>query len=303
MIDEPLPSWRAGATRSAILGFIEAADELAPTQRVAVFDNDGTLWCEKPNYPQLDFLAGELVRAVAAHPELAQRPEYQAVLTQDRQAMAEMGLPRIAFALLELCEGITPEEFDARVARFFARARHPDTGLPYPAMRYQPMLELVDALRTHEFRVFVVSGGGTEFVRAVSESFYGVRPEGVVGTQVAYDLTRVDGRPRLVRTNEMIGDPNEGETKITSIQRILGRRPILAAGNSAGDTEMLEYAMAVDGPSLALLVDHDDADREYAYESVAGTFESSEPITDTAARLGWTTVSMRSDWSRIFVGP
>ena len=295
-----LPSWRDGATRAALLGFLDAAGELPPVQRVAVFDNDGTLWCEKPNYIQLEFLVAELVRAVGARPELADRPEYGAVLERDNAALASMGLERIAFALLELCEGITPEEFDQRVAAFVAEARHPDHGVAYPSMRYLPMLELIDELRTREFRVFIVSGGGTEFVRAISEPFYGVPPEGVVGTQVAYDLTRVDGRPQLIRTNQLVGDPNEGEAKIRSIQRILGRRPILAGGNSAGDTEMLEYATAFDGPSLALLVDHDDGDREYAYESVAGTFEAAEPIVDTAARLGWTTVSMRDDWATIF---
>jgi len=200
-------------------------------------------------------------------------------------------------------EGITPEEFDGRVDAFFTDARHPDRDVPYSGMRYLPILELLDELRARAFRVFVVSGGGTEFVRAISEPFYGVAPEGVVGTQVAYELTRVDGRPQLVRTNELVGDPNEGEAKIRSIQRILGSRPILAGGNSAGDTEMLEYAMAFDGPSLALLVDHDDGDREYAYESVAGTFESSESIRDTAARLGWTTVSMRDDWAKVFAEP
>lgn len=299
----PLPSWRDGATRAALLDFLDASAAVPASQRVAVFDNDGTLWCEKPNYVQLEFLVAELVRAVADRPELADRAEYRAVLDRDRAAFASMGLERIAFALLELCEGITPEEFDARVGSFFAEARHPDRGVAYAGLRYLPMLELLDELRARAFRVFVVSGGGTEFVRAISEPFYNVVPEGVVGTQVAYDLIRIDGRPQLIRTNELIGDPNEGEAKIRSIQRILGSRPILAGGNSAGDTEMLEYAMAFDGPSLALLVDHDDDEREYAYESVAGTFESTESIRDTADRLGWTTVSMRDDWGTVFAEP
>ncbi len=186
---------------------------------------------------------------------------------------------------------------------FFDTARHPDRDVKYRAMRYAPMLELITALRANDFSVFIVSGGGTEFVRAISQDLYGVAPEGVVGTQVAYDLVRTDGKPQLIRTTRVVGDLNEGEAKIRTIQRMLGRRPILAGGNSAGDTEMLEYAMAHDGPSLALLVDHDDAEREYAYESVAGSFETSEPITDTAARLGWTVISMADDWHRVFTDP
>ena len=300
MPDTLLPSWNDGPTRTALVDFLDAATHLPPAERVAVFDNDGTLWCEKPNYVQLDFLVGQLVGAVADRPALADRPEYRAVLGRDQAALAAMGLERVALALLELCEGITPEEFEARVRAFFRDARHPDRAAPYADLRYTPMLELLDALRARHFSVFVVSGGGTEFLRAVSESLYGVTPEGVVGTQVAYRLVRIDGRPRLVRTTELVGDPNEGEAKITAIQRMLGRRPLLAGGNSAGDTEMLEYATAFDGPSMALLIDHDDGEREYAYESVAGTLDRAEPILETAGRLGWTVVSMRRDWSTVF---
>jgi len=303
MSDPRLPSWRDGATRDAVTGFLAAATALPPAERVAVFDNDGTLWCEKPNYIQLDFLVGELIQAVEAQPRLADRAEYRAVLEGDSAAMAAMGLEHIAFSLIELCDGITPEEFDERVRRFFDLARHPERGVPYSGMRYQPMLELIDALRAIDFSVFVVSGGGTEFVRAVSEQLYGVAPEGVVGTQVAYRLDNEDGRPQLIRTTELVGDPNEGQAKIQSIQRVLGRRPILAGGNSAGDAEMLEYATANDGPSLALLVDHDDAEREYAYEGVAGTFDAAEPITVTASRLGWTVISIETDWDRVFSDP
>jgi hypothetical protein len=168
-------------------------------------------------------------------------------------------------------------------------------------MVYQPMLELIDELRERDFTVCIVTGGGTEFVRAVSQSLYGVAPERVVGTLVGYDMQRRDtGEPYLVRIAASVLDANEGAAKVTNIQTALGRRPILAGGNSAGDREMLEYAAAADGPSLALLIDHDDAEREYAYESKAGTFEANEPITDTGRRLGWTVVSMADDWSRVF---
>jgi hypothetical protein len=163
------------------------------------------------------------------------------------------------------------------------------------------MLELLDALRALDFTVGVVTGGGTEFVRAVSQELYGVPPERVVGTMIAYDLGQdPHGRPVLRRTGRVLGDVNEGAAKVTNIQTQLGRPPVLAAGNSAGDHELLEWAAAGDGPHLSLLVDHDDAEREFAYASQAQTFEATEPVTATADRLGWTTVSMKDDWAVVF---
>lgn len=299
--DLRLPSWNDGPTRSALLDFVDAADALPVEARVAVFDNDGTLWCEKPNYPQLVFMLDELRRAVAADPRLVERDEYRALIDDDADAQAEIGLERIAFALLELCAGISPEEFDDRVASFFAQWRHPERGVSFLDMRYQPMLELLDELRAHAFDVFIVTGGGAEFVRAISRTFYDVAPEAVVGSLVGYELTRdAEGRPRLVRTAELFGDVNEGAPKVTSIQRQLGRRPVFAAGNSPGDAEMLEHALAAGAPSMALLVDHDDAEREYAYEGQAGSFETDGSFVDDARRLGITVVSMRSDWATVF---
>ena len=163
------------------------------------------------------------------------------------------------------------------------------------------MLELIDELRAHEFDVFIVTGGGAEFVRAISRTFYDVAPDAVVGSLVGYEFTRdADGRPRLLRTTELFGEVNEGAPKVTNIQLQLGRRPIFAAGNSPGDAEMLEYALAAGTPSMALLVSHDDAEREYAYEGRAGSFETDGSFDDTARGLGITVVSMRSDWVTVF---
>jgi haloacid dehalogenase-like hydrolase len=164
------------------------------------------------------------------------------------------------------------------------------------------MLELLDLLREREFRVFIVTGGGVEFVRAVGEELYGVTPDDVVGSAVQVSFERRDGRIVLVRQAAMLGSPNEGPPKAVNIQAHIGVRPIFAAGNSAGDAEMLEYAHTGDHPSLCLVVDHDDGEREYAYESLAATNADAEPILDTASRLSWTVVSMRDDWSRIFAG-
>jgi phosphoserine phosphatase len=300
MSQAKLPSWRPGATRDALEIFLDTAEMLPIEQRVAVFDIDGTLWSEKPQYLMIEFLLAELREAVATRPELAERPEYRAALDWDRKAIGQLGPVNVVLALVELHTGITPEEFERRVRAYFATARHAERGVPISQTRYRPMLELIGELRARHFSVYVVTGSGTEFVRAVSYEFFGVKPEGVVGSQVGYELDRSSGSPRLLRTRELLGDPNEGAAKISNIQRLLGRRPILAAGNSAGDAEMLEYARAFDGPSLALLIDHDDSEREAAYGSVAATFAASEPITTTARRHGWTVASMRDDWATVF---
>ena len=302
MSTDVLPSWNDGPTKTALLDFLTASASVAVENRVAVFDNDGTLWCEKPSYVQIEFMLAELVRAVAADPALGERAEYRALLEQDTAAIGELGLERIALALVELCAGIGPDEFDERVRAFFASATHGDRALPYRSMRYAPMLELIEALRDLDFDVFLVTGGGTEFVRAISRDFYDVSPDGVVGTLVTYEFARDDdGRPRLVRGAELDGTAaNEGEVKVSNIQRHLGRRPIFAAGNTAGDREMLEYALASDGPSMALLVDHDDAEREYAYVAQAGTIDFEGDVVEFGRNLGWTIASIRNDWATVF---
>ncbi len=300
MNDRLLPSWRDGATRSTLLDFLEATDDIAPENRLAVYDNDGTLWCEKPRYTQLDFFVWQLRQSVHQRPALRDVPEFAAVLDGDMAAVTEFGLDRVAGALLGLFEGIEPEAFESCVRAFFTETRHPDHGLRYDQMVYQPMLELMSELERRGFTNCIVSGGGTEFVRAISQRVYGVPQERVVGTLVSYAFERRDGRPVLLRTTDAQGGVNEGAAKIDNIQIALGRRPTLAAGNSPGDAEMLEYTSTGGGPRLAILVNHDDADREYAYESEAGSFVAAERVTGSADRLGWTQISMRDDWNRIF---
>jgi len=295
-----LPSWRPGVVLDEVLAFLAASEEIAPPERVAVFDNDGTLWCEKPEIFQAEFFLHELRAAAAADPALAERPEYRALLDHDQAALAGFGLPRLAVALAELCAGLTAEEFSARSASFLLQRQHPTLGRPFGRAVYQPMLELLDALRVQRFATFIVSGGGTEFVRAISEQLYGVAPEGVVGTLIEYEYVTRDGAPALRRTGRISGDANEGPAKVLNIQQHLGRRPVFAAGNSAGDRDMIEWAIAVPGPSLGILIDHDDDKREFAYESVAATFATTEHIVDVGRREGWTVVSMRDDWTTIF---
>jgi phosphoserine phosphatase len=296
-----LPSWNDGPVRRAVIEFLDASGDVPVAQRVAVFDNDGTLWCEKPNYLQLLFMLDQLHRAAAADPSLIERPEYRALIEQDAAARAELGLAAIVMALVELSAGIEPAEFDRRVRTFFASARHPDLDAPLIALRYAPMLELIDELRARGFSVFIATGGGTEFVRAISNEFYGVDPERVVGSSVGYRVARDQhDRPVLLRTAELFGEINEGPAKVSNIQQALGRRPIFAAGNSPGDSDMLDVALAGPGPSMAMLIDHDDGEREYAYASVAGSFDSSGSIVDIGRRRGWDVVSMRDDWAQVF---
>ena len=264
--DDPLPSWRAGGTRDALEAFLAAAEEVPVADRVAYFDNDGTLWCERPSYVQLDFFLDALRKHVAKDPSTGERAE-----------------------------------FAAAAREFMGRATHPTLGRPTRSVTYQPMLELIAELRRRDFTVGIVTGGGTEFVRAISDDFYGVPAELVVGTLIGYDVSRDgEGPPVIRRTSGLLGVANEGSAKVANIQTQLGRRPILAAGNSGGDREMLEWAQATGSPSLALLIDHDDAEREFHYTSEAGTFVETEPITDVGARLGWTVVSMARDWEVVF---
>ena len=301
-----LPSWRPGRTRDEVVAFLGAVAEVPPRQRVACLDNDGTLWCERPEYVQLSFFLDALRTRAAEDPGVMSTPEFAALVSGDRAAVGALGLERIAVALLGLFEGDRPEEFTARVVAYLERAVHPTLGRPLRATTYLPMLELIEALRGLDFTVCVVTGGGTEFVRAVSQDLYGVPPEAVVGTLVTYayaaDADGPGGRPRPVlrRTAAVTGEANEGAAKVSNIPAQLGRRPILAAGNSGGDRQMLEWAAGGDGPGLALLVDHDDEEREFRYVGSAETFTEDEPVTEVAAREGWTVVSMARDWATVF---
>jgi len=302
-----LPSWRAGDARRAILAFVErvtaeGSPEFVPASaRVAVFDNDGTLWCERPVYPQALFLLDRLHEQAATDPELAGRPVVRALLSGDVNGAFALGLDAVAGVALDTHAGYTVDEFASAAAAWLDSTVDPRFGVPYTRLAYRPMLELLDLLRAQAFRVFIVTGGGVEFVRAISEPIYGVPPDDVVGTAVEVDVQRRDGRMELVRRAALAGGTvNEGEPKPKAIQAHIGRRPILAAGNSAGDAEMLEYATTGRLPSLGLVIDHDDSEREYAYESRSATDPTAEPVLETAARHGWTVVSMLRDWSTIF---
>lgn len=297
-----LPSWRPGETREAIVAFLDRSVGAVPVdERVAYLDNDGTMWCERPSYVQLDFFVDALTQRTEEDASLADRPEFAAVLSGDMAAVGEIGLARVAGALAALFDGQTPEEFAGAVDDFLDRYRHPTLGVPASGVIYQPMLELLEELRAREFTIGIITGGGTEFVRRVSKRWYGVEPGMVVGTLIGYRFDRDDqGLPIVRRTAAQTGSANEGGAKVEHIQSQVGRAPILAVGNSGGDREMLEWAQASPHSGLAVLIEHDDAEREFAYESKAVSFEEERSITDVASDLGWTVVSMKNDWATIF---
>jgi phosphoserine phosphatase len=301
-----LPSWRDGAALDSIVAFITAVcDERAPTyvapaERVAVFDKDGTLWCERP-IVQAVFLSDRARALLAARPELRSDRVLRPLADGDLgAAIAAGGMPELLDAVAATDAGITVDAFAALATAWLAAATHPRFGRPYRELVYQPMLELIDLLQARGVRVYIVTGGGVEFVRAVGEELYGIPPDDVIGSSLELELVRVDERLELVRQPRFRGSPNEGAPKPVNIQAHVGRRPILAAGNSAGDREMLEYATTGPRPALGLVVDHDDAEREFAYVGASVTDPDAEPVMVTARRLGWTCVSMRDDWLRVF---
>jgi phosphoserine phosphatase len=250
---------------------------------------------------QLDFFVDALQQRVDQDALLADRPEFAAVLSGDMAAVGEIGLAKVAGALTALFDGQTPEQFGDAVDDFLGRYRHRTLGTMVAGIIYQPMLELLEELRAHDFTIGIVTGGGTEFVRQLSTRCYGVQPGMVVGTLIGYAFGRdSDGKPVVRRTLSHMGDANEGGAKVEHIQAQIGRPPILGAGNSGGDREMLEWAQANRHGGLAILIDHDDSEREFAYQSTAVTFEEAEPITTVGERLGWVVVSMNDDWDTVF---
>jgi len=301
---DPLPSWNEGPSKASILRFLDAvtaegsADFVPPLDRIAVFDNDGTLWSEKPFYFQLIF-ALERVKALAPeHPEWREQQPFQAVLAGNTGEVLAGGLKALVEIVLATHAGTTSEEFERIVLDWVASARHPRTGHLYTEMIYQPMLELLDTLQAHGFRNYIVSGGGIEFMRAWVEEVYGIPPEQVIGSSIETQFEMRDGGPVLVRLPKVdFVDDNEG--KPVGIHKFIGRRPLLAFGNSDGDLQMLQWTAAGDGPRFLGLVHHNDAQREWAYdrESPVGRLDRA---LDEAREKGWTLVDMAREWRVVY---
>lgn len=308
---DPLPSWNDGAAKKAIVEFVQATTTrgspkfVPPEERIATFDQDGTLWVEHPMYSQVMYILDRVPAVVKAKPELAKVEPFKTVLSGDRAAIAKLPKDDLYRLVAATLTGMSVDEFRAEAKKWLAEAKNPRWKRPYTELNYQPMQEVLTYLRDAGYKTHIVTGGGQDFVRVYSEATYGIPPEQVVGTaggtKYGYDkngkpfLTK---EPRLLLNDDKAGKP-EG------IHLMIGRRPHAAFGNSTGDRQMLEYTKAGDGARLAMLVLHDDAKREYAYgpakglpDTKVGTF--TQALYDEARKQGWIVISMKGDWKRVF---
>ena len=301
---DTLPSWNEGVTKQAILNFVTAVtregspDFVSPDERIATFDNDGTLWVEHPMYTQLAFGLDRVKVLAPLHPEWKNTQPFKAILEGDMKTLAKSGEHGMAELVVATHAGMTTEEFEKIVTDWLATARHPRFKRPYTELSYQPMIELLAYLRTNGFKTFIVSGGGIEFMRPWTERVYGVPPEQVVGSSIKTQFQMRDGRPELFRLAE-VNFIDDKAGKPVGINEFIGRRPIAAFGNSDGDLEMLQWTTLTGGTRLGLIVHHTDAVREYAYDRDT-PFGRLDKALDAAAANKWTVVDMKSDWKRIF---
>jgi phosphoglycolate phosphatase-like HAD superfamily hydrolase len=301
---DPLPSWSDGAAKKSIIGFVEkvtkegSPDFVPPNERIVTFDNDGTLWCEKPLPVQLFFVLDRVKALAPQHPEWKTKEPFASILKGDLKTAAAGGDRAILELVMATHTGNTTVEFEKIVKDWIASAKHPKTGQHYTDMVYQPMLEVLAYLRANGFKTFIISGGGIEFMRPWAEKVYGIPPEQVVGSSVKTKFEMRDGQPVLVRLPELNFNDDKGG-KPVGINQHVGRRPIAAFGNSDGDLQMLQWTAAGSGPRFCLYVHHDDAAREYAYDRTDHLAKLDKGLDEAAAK-DWTVVSMKNDWNKIF---
>ncbi len=302
---DPLPSWNHGPARQSIIEFVarvtkpDSRDFVPIAERIALFDNDGTLWVENPTFFQGLFAFDRIRQLAPQHPEWKTTEPFAAVLRGDEKSALAGSMQALVQMALASHAGTTTEEFETIARDWLAIARHPKTGKLYTDMVYQPMLELLAYLRANGFKTFIVSAGGIEFVRVFSERVYGVPPEQVIGTSIRTKFELRDGKPVLVRLPE-INFIDDGEGKPVGIQMHIGRRPIAAFGNADGDLQMLQWTAAGSGPRFCLYLHHTDADREWAYDRKSSSFGRLDKGLDEARAKGWTVVDMKNDWNTIF---
>jgi len=308
---DPLPLWNDGAAKQAIVDFVKATTEtgranfVAPEERIATFDQDGTLWVEHPMYSQVMYCLHRVGALVKEKPELKDVEPFKTVISGDREAIGKLTMPDLEKILMATLTGMSTEQFQAEVKQWFAEAKDPRWHKPYNELTYQPMQEVLKYLRANGYKTYICTGGGQDFVRVYAEQTYGIPPEQIVGTMggTTYGYDK-DGKPFLTKDPKLLLNDNNGG-KPEGIHLMIGRRPHAAFGNSPGDQQMLEYTKAGDGARLAMLVLHDDAKREYAYgpaqglaDTKVGTFP--QALYDKAKKEGWTVISMKNDWKKIF---
>jgi len=301
---DPLPSWNDGKARQSIIEFVDrvtsedSPDFVPPSERIATFDNDGTLWAEQPMYFQLLFAIDRVKALAPQHPEWKDTEPFASLLKGDLEGLLAGGEHSILEIVMATHAGMTTEEFEQVVRDWIATARHPTTKRPYTEMVYQPMLEILDYLRANGFKTFIVSGGGIEFMRPWAEAVYGIPPEQIVGSSIRTKFELREGKPVLVRLPELnFIDDKDG--KPVGINSYIGRRPIAAFGNSDGDLQMLQWTTAGPGLRFALYVHHTDAGREWAYDRTSSIGRLDQGLDEAQAK-GWTVVDMKQDWKVIF---
>lgn len=301
---EPLPSWSDSATKDALLDFVArvtdpaSPDFVSEAERIATFDNDGTLWSEKPAYFQLLFAIDRVQAQAPEHPEWKDEQPFKAVLENDMVALAEAGERGILQLVMASHADMTTTEFEAVVEDWLATARHPELGRPFTELVFRPMLEVLEYLRFNGFKTFIVSGGGIEFMRPWAEAVYGIPPQQVVGSSLKVKYEVRDGEPVLVRLPE-IDFIDDKDGKPVGIHKFIGRRPIAAFGNSDGDFQMLEWTTSGDGARLGVLIHHTDSDREWAYDRDSHVGRLSRGLDEAESR-GWVVVNMKEDWKTIY---
>jgi phosphoserine phosphatase len=303
-MSEPLSLWNDTPTRQAILDFAAdvtdegSPDYVPPAERIATFDNDGTLWCEKPTYFQLLFAINRLKEMAEADRGLLEQPAYKAAATGDMGYFAGLYPGNVA-ELMQLVfdthADMPQAEFEALATDFLSNARHPRFGVPFKQMTYKPMIELIRYLEAHDFKVFIASAGGMSFVRTVAEEIYGIPRERVIGSNVSFETRMTEDGPALHRKRGLVEPMDDGPGKPVNIELHIGRKPILACGNADGDIHMLWYTETSQYTSLQLVLHHDDAEREYAYEGA-----SAAKVFALARERGWSVISMARDWKKVF---
>jgi phosphoserine phosphatase len=308
---DPLPSWNDGAAKKAIVDFVKATTTpggprfVPPEERVATFDQDGTLWVEHPIYSQLVYCLDRVPVVVKARPELANVEPFKTVMSGNREAIAHLSEEDLIKIAMTTLTGMPVDDFRAEVRKWLASARDGRWKRPYTDLTYLPMQEVLKYLRENGYKTYIVTGGGQDFVRAYAEATYGIPPEQVIGTSVGtkYGYGK-DGKPVLTKEPKLVLD-NNNAGKAEGIYLMIGRRPVAAFGNSTGDQQMLEYTKGGSGARLAMLVLHDDAKREYAYGPAAGLPDTkvgtfTQTLYDEAGKSGWVVISMKNDWRKIF---
>lgn len=301
---DQLPSWNDGPHKQAIVSFVEKAttegtpDFVPPAERIAVFDNDGTLWSEQPIYVQGAFIFDRVKALSNQHPEWKENEPFKSLLKGDLKTALAGGEAALAEIVMATHAGISTDEFSQIVKDWISTAKHPKTGKLYTEMVYQPMLELLAYLRASGFKTFIVSGGGIEFMRPWAEAVYGIPPEQIIGSSIKTKFELRDGAPVLMRLPEL-NTFNDKEGKPVGINQHIGRRPIAAFGNSDGDLAMLQWTCSASGPRFCLYVHHTDGEREVAYDRKSHIGQL-DKVLDEAATKGWTVVDMKNDWMRIF---